>query len=51
MIDIENSKLYSRYDSFATVAEAVARLKEIHGYAELWKIIDWMDQNGVFSAN
>ena len=48
---VTNSKLYPRYASFETLAEALARAEEMKGYAELWQIIDWMDQNGIFSAN
>lgn len=51
MTEMENSKLYPRYATFATVKEAVARAEEMEGYAELWQIIALLDENGVISAN
>ena len=51
MMGMEYSKLYPRYATFVTVKEAVARAQEMEGYAELWRIIAWLDQSGVISAN
>ena len=51
MTEMENSKLYPRYATFATVKEAAQRAQEMEGYAELWRIIAWLDQAGVISVN